>query len=368
MRSHALTALAAALLVAVALGCGRDDSGEVIARVNQRPITQHQLGEYLESAEDGWAGRRALDALIVNQLIRQEAEKKGVKVSRAEIEARVEGKKDYLLASSGKDWEAWLEDTGQTEKDVMNQVSLQILRAKLVLTPEDRKEYFEEHKEELKDWPPNNESVIYRQIIVASKEEADAIYAELTGESGADFAAIADERSLDPMTKGRGGMAGWVIREKADDPEMEEVLFTLEPGQVSQPLLVKIPSPETGDEGEAPPAPAPEFWRIVKVEKRLSAREITLEANAEIIEANMLSEPQFQMQLAQFYSNLRARADIEILSDRYKAVADLYRQERQAWERPPSVPTGALPVLPVMPESVSPPPGAEDTVSGASTE
>jgi hypothetical protein len=278
--------------------------------------------------------------------------------------------KDYVLANTGKDFEAWLADTGQTEEDVMNQVSRHLLTAKLVLTTEDREAYFEAHKDELRELPHNSESVIFRQIVVGSEEEADAIYAELTSGDAADFAAVAEERSIDPMTRARGGMTGWLIRGKTDDPELEDTLFTLEPGQVSRPLPVQMPTPESEDEEDA--QPAPRFWRIVKVEKLLPAREVTLEDNLDIIEDRMLSEPQFQMQLNQFLSNLRARADVEVVSPRYTVVDELYRREREAREQRLSASGAVMPgSAPIAPEPAGPessPSGTEGARAGAATE
>ncbi len=370
MRSHVPIIAVIALLAALPGGCGRDDAGEAIARVNQRPITQRQLWEYLEKSEEGVAARRALDSLIIHQLLRQEAEKRDIRVAREEIEARLEGMKDYVLASTGKDFASWLEDTGQTETDMMNRMSLQILMGKLVLAPEDREQYFETHKDQLSELPHNSKSVIYRQIIVVSREEADAIYAELTREGGADFAAVAEEKSLDRVTASRGGMVGWLIRGQSDDPALEDVLFALEPGQVSAPHVFQSPTPqaEGAESGQPQEAEPPSYWRIVKAEKRIPAHEMTLEGNANVIEDWMLKEPQFQVQLGQFFSNLRARADVEILSPRYKAVEEAYRREREARDRRlTAAPGGAVPIAPGVigappsaPDSAGPEPGAAE--------
>jgi parvulin-like peptidyl-prolyl isomerase len=358
MRSHLPIIAAIGLLAVITAGCGRESDGGVVARVNQSPITQDQLWEFLEKSDNGSPARQALDSLIVHQLLRLEAEKRDVRVAREEIDVRLEGMKDYVLATTGNDFDVWLEETGQTEQDVTNRISLQILTAKMVLTPEDRQKYFEANKEQFAELPHNNESVIYRQIVVRSQEEADALYAELTGEGAPDFAAIAEGRSLDPMTRSQGGMAGWLVKGKSAEPELERLLFSLDPGQVGKPLVVRRPEPES-DDGEAGPPPGaqvPTYWRVIKVERHLRpGAEITLEANISLVEDLMLSDPQFQFQLNQFFSNLRAQADVEVLSPRYKAVGDVYRRQREARQRR-SAPTGALPVSPAAPAGPSAPP------------
>ena len=331
MRRHACVLAIIAAVVAAGGGCGRQKS-EVVARVNQQPITQRQLWEALEQGENGEAGRRTLDSLIVRQLIRQEAKKRGIEVSQEELQTRLEGLKDYVLAGAGKDFEAWMAETGETEEDVKSRISLQMLTAKLVIPDRDREQYFEENKERLAELPHNNEAMIYRQIVVASKEEAQAAHRELTeakeGEKLADFAEVAEARSLDPMTRLRGGMVGWMVKGKSQDPKLEEVLFSLKPGEISQPLPLTPPPAGSGEEQEE--GEAPELWRIVKVEKYNPAHEVTFEGNADVIEEWMLKDPQFQMQLQEFFEGLRAQADVEVLSPRYRAVREAYARRRDA--------------------------------------
>ena len=118
MRSRASVIILIVLLAIAAGGCGRQNDSKVIARVNGQPITQQQLWDYLELIEDGATARGALDGLVVRHLIRQEAEKRDISVDRAEIDRRLAGVADYLLANTGNSYEQWLEESGQTEQDV----------------------------------------------------------------------------------------------------------------------------------------------------------------------------------------------------------------------------------------------------------
>lgn len=389
MRRCALLLALAIILVAFCVGCG-DKKSDTVATVNNQPISRGQLCDALEQAEDvdgrrieteklmvlqviyeelarqgvnldqqaatdlrrrvdvyfnsifpgsgsgGTLGVKTLDTLVVRQLVRQEADKRGESVSREELDARLEGIKDYVLAATGKSYEAWLADTGQSEEDLTSRLSADILTGKLVFTEEDRKAFFEANKERLKSLPHNNESVIYRQIIVASKEEAESIRKEIlagsTGDvvTGEKFAEIASEKTLDPVERSRGGMAGWLVKGNTDDPALEKALFELAPGAVSEPILVKLPTPE---EQQGAAGQMPDFYRLVMVEKHLKPAEITLEANVDVIEEWMLGDPQFQRQLQEFFTNLRAQANIEVLSPRYKALGDAYKAGREARER-----------------------------------
>jgi parvulin-like peptidyl-prolyl isomerase len=69
-----------------------------------------------------------------------------------------------------------------------------------------------------------------RQIVVATQAEADEIRAQIEG--GADFAALAAERSLDEQTKASGGEVGWVAKGILGG-SLEDTLFALEPNAVT---------------------------------------------------------------------------------------------------------------------------------------
>lgn len=319
-----------ALLVWLVGGCGSrqgEPQRQVVARVNGQSITKQELYDFLETVDNGDAARRALDALIVRQLIRQDAEKKSIKVSAEDIEARMEGMRDYVLATTGKDFDAWLSDTGQIRSDLDARLSLQILTSRLVIPDRDRREFFETNKTRLNELPHNNESVIYRQIVVPSKEEAEAIRKQLAADKSMSFAKLAEEKSLDPMTRSRGGMVGWASKGKMTppDPELEKVLFSLKAGEISQVLPVPGGVTASAPAGQK----APERWRIVKVEKHIAPHEITLEDNQDVIEEWMLSDPRFQMQLQQFFTNLRAQGKVEIVDARYKLLSEIYEKSQQ---------------------------------------
>lgn len=76
-----------------------------------------------------------------------------------------------------------------------------------------------------------SEEVNARHILVATREEAEAIIDELDG--GADFAAIATERSSDPGSGQNGGDLGWFGRGQMV-PAFEEAAFALEPGSYTE--------------------------------------------------------------------------------------------------------------------------------------
>lgn len=75
--------------------------------------------------------------------------------------------------------------------------------------------------------PRQAEQVHARQILLYSAERAQAVYAELQG--GKDFAALAEQ--FDPITYGD---LGWLVRGMLLDHKLEEIIFSLQPGQFSE--------------------------------------------------------------------------------------------------------------------------------------
>ncbi|MEZ5920768.1 MAG: peptidylprolyl isomerase [Parvularculaceae bacterium] len=72
-----------------------------------------------------------------------------------------------------------------------------------------------------------------RHILVATREEADAIVAELKG--GANFGAIARARSLDRATAPLGGEIGWFTRDMMA-PTLSRAAFATPKGEIAEPF------------------------------------------------------------------------------------------------------------------------------------
>ena len=84
-----------------------------------------------------------------------------------------------------------------------------------------------------------------RHILVATEDEAKAVEERL--KKGADFAALANELSKDPGSK--GGDLGFFTRDKMV-PEFADVAFKLDVGQVSDPVKTQF------------------GWHVIKVEEK----------------------------------------------------------------------------------------------------
>jgi hypothetical protein len=113
--------------------------------------------------------------------------------------------------------------------------------------------------------------------------------------------------------------------------------------------------PRAGPEGEA--AEAQRYWYVLMVEKHLPGGEITLERNRDFVEEWLLGEPKYQIELSQFIDNLKAKADIQVVSPRYRALDKAYREGREARRRRLAEPAELAPIVPTLPEDVEPPTG-----------
>ncbi|MBK8083956.1 MAG: peptidylprolyl isomerase [Devosia sp.] len=93
----------------------------------------------------------------------------------------------------------------------------------------------------------SSEEIRARHILVATREEADAVAADLA--AGKTFEIVAMEKTTDPSGKQNGGDLGFFGKGQMV-PEFEAVAFALEPGQVSEPVQSQF------------------GWHVIKLEER----------------------------------------------------------------------------------------------------
>jgi len=99
----------------------------VAATVNGSPISRFAVIKNLEQQ----GGKGALDGIISEKLLRQEAEKKGIVIKKEEVDARIKDI-EKELKSSGQSLDKLLEMQGISMKQVEEQTQLQLLLKKVL--------------------------------------------------------------------------------------------------------------------------------------------------------------------------------------------------------------------------------------------
>jgi foldase protein PrsA len=197
-----------------------------VAKVNGTIISKDKLYDTLV----GSSGQQTLETMINNEIVRQAAEKQGIKVTDADIEKEMEEIKAGF--SSDEEFQSTLAMYGMTleglRSDMTTQVQLRkLLEPQVTVTDEDIQAYYDENLASLK----TPEQVQTSHILVATKAEAESILAELMG--GAVFSTLAKEKSLDTATKESGGELEPFAKGDMDELT-ENAVFTLELGGISQ--------------------------------------------------------------------------------------------------------------------------------------
>ncbi len=203
------------------------------AMVNGEPITmaeyQRELARYEASlpqsnldpstpeGQEALAQARAwvLDRMIEQRLILQAAAQEGITVSDEEVEASVQS----LIGDIGEEaFRQHLADQGMSEEEFRESLRREMIASRML-------------DKVAQSVPTHGPEVHARHILVATEAEARQLLQQLN--AGADFAALAQQYSLDESTRDRGGDLGTFPRGTLTLPEVEEVAFSLQPGQIS---------------------------------------------------------------------------------------------------------------------------------------
>ncbi|WP_245995877.1 peptidylprolyl isomerase [Paenibacillus taihuensis] len=254
-----------------------------VASVNGVTITKNQLYDAMVAV----GGKQTLDNLIQDELVKQEAKKKGIVITDKDVDAEIAKIKKQFPTEA--DFQSALQQAGMTLDDLKKQTPAQLRITKLVepsvkVTDADVKQYFEQNKEQY-DQP---EQVKALHILVATKEEADEILKQLN--AGADFAKLAEEKSLDTGSKDAGGDLGY-FGKGTMVAEFEQAAFSLKVGELSEPVKTQF------------------GYHIIKVTDHKAAKAATLDQyQAEIKET--LTRQKISELAATWLEDLKAKANI----------------------------------------------------------
>ncbi len=189
--------------------------------------------------------------MIDDRLIRQEAARRGITVGDQEVQEEIERQFGFVRnppTPTPTPITATVTITATPTPTVAAMTAEQFdknyadyvvaIRNNAGLTETGFRDLFEQtlYREKLQEAlaeevPTTAEQVHARHILVETEEEAQQVIERL--EAGEDFAALADELSID--TSGEGGDLGWFPRGQMV-PEFEEAAFALQPGEISDPV------------------------------------------------------------------------------------------------------------------------------------
>ncbi len=159
-----------------------------------------------------------LAMLTDSSLLAQEAVRSGYTLDEAEVQTRLDELAVKLGGSAALI--SWMNTYGYDDASLLRSLKLQMLAVKgrdiVVSSVGD-----------------SADQVHARQIRTADETTANSYYAEL--QAGIEFATLAEE--VDPLT---GGELGWFPEGYLLHEELNEVVFTLEPGEYSQVIKTQI--------------------------------------------------------------------------------------------------------------------------------
>lgn len=271
----------AASAIFLLVGFNKD---EVVATVNGTEIEQDALYDQMVKT----SGTEALDIMISNEIIRQEAEKADIEITQAELDAELAEYEEQYGGAEGL--ATALEGSGLTEEDLEKEMKNFLRVEKLIgpeieITDEAIETYFKENKEAL----GQSATVEASHILTETKEQAEEVSQKLA--DGGDFAELAAEYSIDTATAENGGELGsFGTGEMA--PEFEETAFGMKADEISDPVQTDF------------------GYHIIKVTDKTEATEATLEDSKEEIKEILFDEA-LNAQYATWIAEKQAAYNIE---------------------------------------------------------
>jgi len=322
MASPALAALTVALFfLAAPAGAERINQPmrdeDVVARVNGTTIYRKDVKDVVQgillmqdkepdAASVGKLAEEALDSLIALELLYQESQARGIKVSDADVDAEINrSKRQFPDAQS---FQAAMKARGITENDLRRDTRKTMAVNRLLeggiwkdvtVTPEQVKSFYDTNQDSFQHPAQIRVSHILVRVPegasaadrAAAKQRAGALLDQL--KAGADFAALAHKESQDATSAAQGGDLGYLAKGEMDST-FEKHAFALKPGQLSDVVST------------------PYGFHIIKVTDRRAAGSTPLAEVEERIRA-VLQKFERQKRQANLVAELRTKAKVEVL-------------------------------------------------------
>jgi foldase protein PrsA len=200
---------------------------KAVATVNNEKITQ--LALYDRMVTEG--GAATLDVMIKDKLVDQALKAANLTITDADMNAELAKLKERLGGEEA--FQSAMAQQGLTLEKVKEYLAfdlkvVKVLSKDMQVDDAALKAYFDENMAQF-----DTREVHARHILVDTEDEAKAIKAQLDG--GADFAALAKEKSTEPAAAESGGDLG-TFKRGSMVAEFETVAFSLKPNEISAPV------------------------------------------------------------------------------------------------------------------------------------
>lgn len=261
--------LALALIIVLIKPPFASNKQEAVATVNGVEISKADFYDHLVKG----AGKQALDEMIGKELVNQEAKKANIAVTQADIDKRLKTFTESF--GSEENLNQALESYGMTKEDLIKDIDFNLKLTKLLepqikVTDEEIKQTFDSYKDSFN----TPEQVRASVILVATEEEAKDIITQLKG--GTDFAELAKSKSLDTVTKDKGGDTDFFGRGEQEEA-IENAAFKLKKDEISEPVKTS------------------QGYEVIKLTDRKEAHEATLEEKKEEIRESLVAQQVSQL-------------------------------------------------------------------------
>lgn len=239
------------------------ETNRMLAVVNEEVITEGDLNARLsaflkqqddptlDGAQAAQMRQAVLQRLIEERLIIQEAKQMPIGVSADEVAERLKAVRKQF--EPRERYDAMLQDARMTEEQLRTKIREQLLvqraidqhvRSTIVVSPSELRGVEASAPPAPETDAAPEEVQAYHLLIRVTPERsaaeaealAHALYEQLL--HGADIKELAVRYSEDPQAHD-GGMLGWVPRGQLL-PELDEVLFRLQPGELSAPIKTRL--------------------------------------------------------------------------------------------------------------------------------
>jgi foldase protein PrsA len=185
--------------------------------------------------------QQTMQFLISSQWLIQEADKRGVKATDAEVQKTFQDQKKQSFPKE-KDYQAFLKTSGQTEADLLYRVRLSVLTNSLQQKIVQGKDKVSD--QQVSDYYAKNKTRFAQpetrdlEVVLATKKaNADKALAAL--KSGESFKTVAKKYSTDQASKAKGGKLPGVTKGQ-QEKAFDTAIFSAKKGQIQGPVKTQF--------------------------------------------------------------------------------------------------------------------------------